>query len=99
MRGFITLVFLGLILGALSLEANPIRDMINQKTRLTKLGVDGEEVNPVLQAHGSGITDGQEKMVSGYIDQAEQIYGNDIYSNALFIQQKVEDNLSGRWVV
>ena len=82
MRGFITLVFLGLILGALSLEANPIRDMINQKTRLTKLGVDG-----------------QEKLVSGYIDQAEQIYGADIYSNALFIQQKVEDNLSGRWVV
>jgi hypothetical protein len=53
----------------------------------------------VLKARGTGITDGQEALVLNFIDQAEQRYATDVYQNALFIQQKVEDAFSGRWVV
>jgi hypothetical protein len=66
---------------------------------LRKTSLTGEQVSPVLKYHGTGITDGQEKLILNYIDQAEQSYQDDIYQNAIYIQQKVEDNLSGKWNV
>jgi hypothetical protein len=100
MIGINTLFVLALILAsALAQKDSPIRDLINQKAKLSKLDKDGKTVNPVLKSHGTGITDGEETLVLNYIDQAEQRYGNDIYQSALFLQQKVEDSLSGRWVV
>jgi hypothetical protein len=54
-----------------SFETDPIRHMISEKARLTKTGIDGNLVTPVLKAHGTGITDGQETLVLKFIDQAE----------------------------
>lgn len=96
MRGFTIVLVLALLAAAFSLEANPLRDLINQRAALKK---DSKAKTPVLKTHGTGITDGQETLILNFIDQAEQLHGNDVYQNALFIQQKVEDSFSGRWVV
>jgi hypothetical protein len=67
---------LALILAVgLTAQVNPIRQMLDEKARLSKLGVDGKAVTPVLKAHGTGITDGQETLLQNFIDQAEQRYG------------------------
>lgn len=97
-------LLIGLVLGcliasSLALAANPIGDLIAQKARLAKTGLTGESERPILRAHGTGLTDGQEQLIVNFIDQAENAYGSDIYSNALYIQQKVEDSFSGRWAV
>lgn len=95
MKGFTTLLVVSIILThALALDASTINDLINQKSKLIKEGK-----NPILKIHGPGISDGQETLVLNIIDQAEQLYGPDLYQNAVFIQQKVEDAFSGRWAV
>ena len=103
MRGFITLAVL-LALIALSSQTNlefqqAHQLLLAQKARLTKSGVNGEDVQPVLTAHGEGVTDGQEKSALNAIDQALQTYGGDLYGNALYVQQKVEESFGGRWNV
>lgn len=99
MRGFTIVLVLALLVAAFTLEANPLRDLINKRSALNKLNKDAKTKTPVLKTHGTGITDGQETLILNFIDQAEQLHGNDVYQNALFIQQKVEDSFSGRWVV
>lgn len=96
MRGFTIVLVLTLLVATFSIEATPLRDLINQRAALKK---SAEGKAPVLKTHGTGLTDGQETLILNFIDQAEQLHGNDVYQNALFIQQKVEDSFSGRWVV
>ena len=98
-KRFITKVFLLATMLAITLSINPIRQLLEEKAKMDKLSTDGKSVVPVLRAHGTGITDGQETLVQNFIDQAEQRYGADSYQNALYIQQKVEDAFSGRWIV
>ncbi len=99
MRGFNILVVLGIVVLACSIEVDPIRQLIQERERLATVGPDGKKTTPVLTAHGPGITDGQETQIQSYVDQALNRWGEDAYQNALFIQQKVEDSFSGRWVV
>jgi hypothetical protein len=100
MRGFITAVFLlTLVASAAALGSESIRQMIEEKTRLAKTSLTGGETHPIIKAHGSGITDGQENLAIQIIDQAAQSYGGDLYSNAVYIQQKIEDSFSDRWNV
>ena len=103
MRGFTTLALL-LALLALTSQASlqfqmAYQQLLTQKAAFAKTGLDGELVHPVLTAHGEGITDGQEKTALNAIDQALQTYQGDLYGNALYIQQKVEESFGGRWNV
>jgi hypothetical protein len=98
-RFIIAFLLSTLFVSTFAVSANPIGEMLAQKASLTKTGLNGEEITPTLKAHGAGLTDGQEKLILNIIDQAAQIHGTDIYSNALYIQQKVEDSFSGRWIV
>jgi hypothetical protein len=42
MRGFTTLLLIGLLLAAtLAIEVNPIRQLLDEKAGMTKLGVNG----------------------------------------------------------
>jgi hypothetical protein len=100
MQRFITAVFLlTLVASAAALGSESIRQMIEEKTRLAKTSLNGGETHPIIRAHGSGITDGQEAFIINFIDQAAQSYGGDLYSNAVYIQQKIEDSFSDRWNV
>lgn len=100
MKGFIIILLVALTLAAQTNDMHEaMKQLIEQKARLTKSSTNGQETHPILKAHGKGITDSQENLIVSIIDQAAQIYGSDIYSNSLFIQQKVEDSLSGRWNV
>ena len=100
MRGFITLAFLVLFVSATALNSNDaIRQLIDEKAKLTKSSLNGQDSHPVLKAHGGGVTDGQETLATNFVDQAIQTYGSDLYNNALYIQQKVEDSFAGRWNV
>lgn len=53
----------------------------------------------MVRGHGDGITDGQETQAINFIDQAIQRYSSDIYGQAVFVQQQIEDAFSGRWNV
>lgn len=100
MKGFIIALLIALVVAVPARNIHEaMKQLIEQKAKLTKSGVDGKESHPILKAHGSGVTDGQETLATSFIDQAAQIYGSDVYSNALFIQQKIEDSFSGRWNV
>ena len=99
-RGFIAFtVLLGLVCSVEIGKMNPYPFYIETKARQTKLAIDGSSVRHNLKYHGSGITDGQEKLASQWIDQAEQVHGANLYDNALAVQQKAEDNWGGRWSV
>ena len=80
-------------------DSNPFSFFLQEKARQAKLTAEGETVRNQLQFHGDGITDGQETQILNWVDQAGQAHAHEIYENALYIQQKVEDNYSGRWAV
>ena len=71
-----TLLVLALLLVLLSAHDgtfdSALKHLLSQKAALTKSSIGGGEERPVLKAHGTGITDGQETNVLNYIDQALQ---------------------------
>ena len=101
MKTFITLAIILALLTATSASSfeSAMKQLLEQKTRMVKSAANGEDYHPSLQAHGSGITDGQETTALNHIDQAYQTFSTDIYANALYIQQKVEESFGGRWNV
>lgn len=100
MRGFITsAILLALVASTAAMGADTIRQLITEKARLAKTSLTGADAHPIIRAHGSGVTDGQETLALNFIDQAYQTYGGDQYGNSVYIQQKIEDALSGRWNV
>lgn len=100
MRKTVIAVFLlALVASTTAMGADTIRQLIAEKARLTKSSLTGEPVRPMVGAHGSGVTDGQQTLAINFIDQAYQAYSGDQYGNSVYIQQKVEDAFSGRWNV
>ena len=100
MRGFITIALLLALACAVEISnTNPYSFFMEVKASQAKLAADGSKVRNQLGFHGAGITDGQESLLKQWADQAEQVHGGDLYNNALFLQQKAEDNWAGRWSV
>jgi hypothetical protein len=100
MRGFITIaVLLGLIVLGSAAKSYSIQQLLEEKARLMKTGLNGEEVLNQLTYHGEGVTDGQETATLNFVDQAYRSFSGDQYANAVYIQQKVEESFGGRWNV
>lgn len=54
-----------------------------------------------LQAHGLGVSEEQELLVQGYILEATKVFPNDLFNNALLIQDRIEGSgaFQNKWSV
>ena len=78
MKGFIITLILALVTSTLAFETNTIASLLRQKHAQSKNGLTSND-QPILRAHGSGVSDGEENQVVGYVDQAFLSYGADQY--------------------